>query len=130
VLIRRLQNKLCTAIQWNPDIFVLFDNQGAHLYGTAGGMRDKLPQDAWALSDSSASLTQPCNAFKESKALLIQTASPVSHRWKAWAKDLSARTYVMDVWREDEIYALMYVLSPPYHQLEAQAFTGQFTAQS
>jgi hypothetical protein len=130
VLIRRLQNKLPTAIQWSPDIFVLFDDQGAHLYGTAGGMRDRLPRDAWALSDSSASLTQPCNAFMESEALLIQTTSPASHRWKAWAEDLDANIFVMDVWTQDEIYALLYVLSPPYHQRGAQAYPEQFAAQS
>jgi hypothetical protein len=107
VLIRRLQDKLPTAIQWHPDFFILFDNQGAHLYGTAGGMRDKLPQDAWALSDSSATLVQPCAAFQESKAFLIQTTSPASHRWKTWAKYLRADVYVMDVWTQGEIYALL-----------------------
>jgi hypothetical protein len=128
VLTRRFQNKLPTAIKWNPDIFVLFDDQGAHLYGTAGGMRDLLPRGAWALSDSSASLMWPCDAFQESEALLIQTTSPTSHRWKAWAEDLDADIYVMDVWTQDEIYALLYVLSPAYHQREAQTYTEQFAA--
>jgi hypothetical protein len=130
VLIRRLQNKLPTAVQRDAYTFVLFDDQGPRLYSTKFWWELLLSQDTWALSDSSVSTTHPCDAFLDSKALLIQTTSPARHRWKTWAKQSNARTYVMDVWREDEIHALLYVLLPLYHQLGAQVYTVQFAAQS
>jgi hypothetical protein len=115
VLFRRLQNKLPTAVQLDAHTFVLFDSQGPQFHSTEIRKKMLLSRDTWALSDSSASLIQPCDAFQKSTALLIHTTSPARHRWKTWAKQLNARVYVMDVWKLDEMHAVLYVLPPPYH---------------
>jgi hypothetical protein len=67
-----------------------------------------LSRDTWALSSSSELVIEPCAAFTHSKALIIQATSPAERRWKHWAKEHSARMYVMDVWTKAEVHALLY----------------------
>ena len=44
-----------------------------------------------------------------SKAHIVHTSSPASHRWKEWVKQLCATRYIMDVWSTEEFQGLLYV---------------------
>ncbi|KAH0832415.1 hypothetical protein J3R83DRAFT_13455 [Lanmaoa asiatica] len=59
--------------------------------------------DAWALTDSNATVTIPAGVFQRTRMRIIQTTSPRAHRWKEWSKQYGAERCVMNVWSKKEI---------------------------
>jgi hypothetical protein len=113
VLIKRLEARLPTAIQFFPDAIVWFDDAGPHsISNPTSSDGISLPNNAWLLSDSGDRLFTPSVAFSmaPSSAKIILASSPASHRWKGWAKQASADLYVMDVWGDIELAAMLCVL--------------------
>jgi hypothetical protein len=100
-----LRERIPVALQIDAKNFVLFDNHGTRIYKTIQHMYAPLiPKGAWTLSDSSgAEQLKPCAAFKYSKAHIVHTSSPASHRWKEWVKQIGATRYITNVWSSEEL---------------------------
>ncbi len=110
LLVHLLRERIPVALQIDAKKFVLFDNHGARIYKTDSTYASAIPKGAWTLSDSSgAEQLEPCAAFKYSKAHIVHTSSPASHRWKEWVKQIGATRYIMDVWSSEELRGLLYV---------------------
>ncbi|KAH9061044.1 hypothetical protein EDB87DRAFT_1611622, partial [Lactarius vividus] len=70
---------------------------------------DYLPEGTWALSDAGRVAEKPCKVFldaAEDTTWIIQTTSPLEARWRQWAKQHSAVTFVMKGFSAEEITAL------------------------
>ncbi|KAF8959416.1 hypothetical protein BDZ97DRAFT_1761441 [Flammula alnicola] len=104
VLARRLEKKEFVALQINSGQFALFGEHGVSLHSSEC---DHVPRGAWALFDSSGQADGLCGAFHCPDAHVIHTSSPASYCWKDWVKNLSANTYIMDVWLEEEFRILL-----------------------
>ncbi|KAI0762234.1 hypothetical protein C8Q74DRAFT_1288967 [Fomes fomentarius] len=96
LLIYRLERCLPTAIDLTGYNFILFSAGGVTVHNPK---RDSwcLTEDCWALSDSNACVSQPCQAFRSSRARVIQTTPPQPHRWKEWRKQMSASVAIADL---------------------------------
>jgi hypothetical protein len=64
----------------------------------------------WALVDSNCWTEIPCRGFLEGSGGIIQAMSPNSDYYQGWAKEHKARFIIMDLWTQDEILALGYVV--------------------
>ncbi|KAH0839357.1 hypothetical protein J3R83DRAFT_40 [Lanmaoa asiatica] len=51
--------------------------------------------DAWALTDSNATVTIPAGVFQRTRTRIIQTTSPRAHRWKEWSKQYGAESSLL-----------------------------------
>ena len=109
ILIRRLEEQKPTAIQFFPGDFLLFGPDGVKYYPDSGLYVHMIPPDAWALSDSTRGLPQPSVALEFSAAKVILASSPAETRWKEWKKQTCAGVYVMDIWNNGELGALVCV---------------------
>ena len=109
LLVRRLQERQPVALEITSNTLAHFDKHGVSLHSSFNlDSAYVVPQDAWALSDSSEG-DSPCPAFRM-QPHMIHTSEPALHRWK-WATKFSAFKYVMDVWPLDELRILLYVVS-------------------
>jgi hypothetical protein len=89
----------------HEDRYFLFTSQGASVLSSQSDA-DKLPNGAWALSDSHESITQPCSAFLESwDVLVVQACLPTEAQWRRWCKYRRVAVYVMDCTSADELIA-------------------------
>lgn len=78
-LLYRLERRLPTAIELMGYDLILFSAGGVTVHNPK---RDSwcLPEDCWALSDSNACVSHPCQAFRISGApRVIQTMPPEPH---------------------------------------------------
>jgi hypothetical protein len=85
-LLRRLSAGFPTAFQVHVDRFFLFTSCGGSVHSTASSSASVIPAECWALADSNESIWQPCVAFLDSGAWVIQASSPQPSRWKEWTK--------------------------------------------
>lgn len=91
--------------------FILFSAGGVTVHNPK---RDSwcLPEDCWALSDSNACVSHPCQAFRISGApRVIQTMLPEPHREKEWRKQMGAGVVIADLPTLFEIAAVVFVRS-------------------
>lgn len=124
VLVRRLGEKRSTIVQLSAEAsYVLFSDRGAYIFnGTRvasfGGslveaktndVANLALTDLWALSDGTSDMQAPCTALLKTSALVIHAASPTSDHWVQWKKEQRAKLYVMDLWGESELGALLFV---------------------
>ena len=126
VLVRRLSEKRPTIVQLSAEAsYVLFNDLGASIFngtrmafsgrplaeaGFAAAASLALP-DLWALSDGTSDMQVPSTALLKTSALVIHAASPVSDRWYQWKKEQRAKLYVMDLWEESELGALLFAIA-------------------
>lgn len=115
MLLYRLQNRLPTVVQLDLHTFVVFNQDGARLYPATSTHYINIPASAWALSDSSDEVIKPCGAFLRRNVLVIQATPPAIKRWKEWGKQYWAKLYLMDVWLDTELGALLYAFPGVYH---------------
>lgn len=104
ILLFRLHSGLATA--WQLDLgYLLFHKKGVEWIPPG----DKVvPKGCWALTNSSESISSVCAAFCLSpEAVVVQVTSPKLNRWKEFAKQQRARVYIMDIWSEHELTALL-----------------------
>ena len=104
----------CGPVAFQIDIhkYCLFDQDGVTLHPTTDS---RVPEGTWALSDAdSGARDGPYAAFLQPAFHVIHTSSPSSSRW---VKLLGASKYIMDVWRLEELQALLCVVSytPFFH---------------
>ena len=86
VLLQRLSKGQPTAVQYNKDTFILFDDQGpTDHFGNTGF---SFLNGTWALRDSNGCTVTPCFAFQRSQeeVFVLQTTSPLVSRYKEWRK--------------------------------------------
>ena len=86
LLLYRLEHRLPTAVQFQTQSYLLFDEQGVLSLSVDDIFEPRLCQ-CWALADSNSRVSQPCAGF-ETKAgkLVIQASLPNPSRWKEWLK--------------------------------------------
>ncbi|KAK7690867.1 hypothetical protein QCA50_005969 [Cerrena zonata] len=114
VLVMRLQARQPVAIETDQSEYFVFTEAGVSIEPKGNSLVDILRRwtsstQVWALSNSSIDLDQPSSGFRRARSLgayLIQATSPCVHRWKQWLKEYGARMFVMDLWPEDELFAL------------------------
>jgi len=99
-----------TAIQFFSHGFLLFGSDGVQYLDPSESYGLRIPQGAWALSDSGVTLQKPSEAFQNAEAKVILASSPAETRWKEWQKQSSASLYLMDLWDNSELGALACVL--------------------
>ncbi|KAI0085881.1 hypothetical protein BDY19DRAFT_908652 [Irpex rosettiformis] len=127
-LLRRLSEQKDTVVQLSSDAFVLFSSYtcGPTIFNgsravSAKGINhiwDIQPYDVqlleskdfWVLSDGTTDSPVPCAALLKSSALVIHATRPASDRWDQWKEEQRAKLYVMDLWTEPELGALLSVL--------------------
>ena len=80
LLLYRLENKLPTAVQLDGTDYIIFDEQGAKVNSLPH--KDPRLQKCWALTDSNANNSQPCEAFQSLAKLVILTSPPEPERWR------------------------------------------------
>jgi hypothetical protein len=73
----------------------------------------KLPNGAWALCDSNASLTKPNEFMSGPRFFTIQTTSPKEDRYEQWVKQKGGLRYYVDVFSEREIKQLGCAVGSP-----------------
>jgi hypothetical protein len=115
VLLRRLQLEQQTVVLLDLNHFILFDADGVWSYPVTHQFAALLPAGIWVLADSSDSLNSPPRALLTQEMLVVQITSPAPKRWKTWITKYQGSLYLMDVWEDKEIGALLCVLCPPIH---------------
>ncbi|KAI0692191.1 hypothetical protein C8T65DRAFT_762459 [Cerioporus squamosus] len=105
LLLHRLEQRLPTAIHLKGRHLVVFNQEGATIWGVEDTI--EMTRDYWALSDSNNNIVEPCEAFQSSDARIIQASSPKPSRWKDWTKYHNARILVADLPRPLEIGAIV-----------------------
>jgi hypothetical protein len=104
-----LSERKTVAFQVNKH-FILFRDTGVRMVESSPFTAHAIPQGTWALTDSHASSTLPCEAFLDSSgagnAWIVQTSSPSPNRWEEWHKQRTALKYWMDVFSLDELTTL------------------------
>jgi hypothetical protein len=112
---RRLSEGRPTAIQLSKDHFYMFGKDKACVKPTKNPGWS-LPRGAfWALCNSNDSVTEPCEIFLRSGAMLVQATSPASSQWKRWKKQHGGTFYCMKYWDSYGLEVAMYVI--PYYPL-------------
>jgi hypothetical protein len=106
-LIRRLELREPVALQVTTTQFVIFYQDGV-----------KLSESVDLAPSYTGESHQPCIAFQYSIAHVIHTSS------KQWVKHLSASVYFMDVWSQEELQVLLYVVSPGCNRHSRKAIYG------
>ncbi|KAH9048284.1 hypothetical protein EDB84DRAFT_299074 [Lactarius hengduanensis] len=111
LLFRLLSKKNPVALQRSRYFFV-FQEDGVSRYPLTADP-DSLPAGTWALSDYDQTQL-PCAAFLEAAswgtAWIVQTTSPLEHRWKKWKTQRSADIFVMDYFTIEEMTVLGNIL--------------------
>ncbi|KAH8986501.1 hypothetical protein EDB83DRAFT_2683759 [Lactarius deliciosus] len=117
LLFRLLSQGTPVSLQRSSHILV-FRDDGVYRH-PLDAVPDYLPEGTWALSDAGRVAEKPCKVFldaAEDTAWIIQTTSPLETRWKEWAKQHSAVTFVMKGFSAEEITALGLV-SPDFYNV-------------
>ncbi|KAH9051098.1 hypothetical protein EDB87DRAFT_1836808 [Lactarius vividus] len=108
LLFRLLSEGTPVSLQLAPHILV-FRDDGVYRH-PQDAAPDYLPRGTWALSDAGRVNEKPCNTFLNAAGRyttwIIQTTSPLETRWKEWAKQHGAVTFVMKGFSAAEITAL------------------------
>ncbi|KAF9234972.1 hypothetical protein BU15DRAFT_51971 [Melanogaster broomeanus] len=111
-LVERLRRKQPTAFQFEPDMYILFTENGVTTHSANDDEPLTLWNGIWALSDSNNKTIDPAVAFLGLLGVrTIQATSPDSKRWKEWKKQYRAGLYIMDNWTLEELSALASVSS-------------------
>jgi len=105
VLLRRLEDKLPTAVQLTQRHYYIFDGSGAVVRPSS--FFDSRLSECWALTDSNANVTQPCEAFQSKALRIIQATSPKPARWNEWYKQRSGMWVIVDPPSVPEIAAIL-----------------------
>ncbi|KAI0750632.1 hypothetical protein C8Q80DRAFT_521611 [Daedaleopsis nitida] len=106
LLLHRLERKLPTAIQFDADSYIIFDEQGVQV-NRSRSRDDRRLRECCALVDSNADVGQPCSAFLSVARRIVQATSPKREAWKEWSKQWErAFEYVMDPPSAMEIAAI------------------------
>jgi len=105
VLLRRLEDKLPTAVQLGQHHYYIFDRFGAAVRPLS--VFDSRLRKCWALTGSNANLGRPCEAFQAEALRIIQTSSPKLDRWEGWCKRRGGIWVVMDPPSVPEIAAIL-----------------------
>ena len=105
VLLLRLGLKLPTAVQLGTRKYIIFDESGAVVRPI--NARDSRLKKCWALTDSNAQVTQPCEVFMSVARLVVQITSPKPERWKEWTKQMYGEWVVVDPPSVSEIAAIL-----------------------
>ncbi|KAF9242008.1 hypothetical protein BU15DRAFT_44449 [Melanogaster broomeanus] len=105
-LVERLRKELPTAFQFDPDVYLLFTENGVTSHPTNDDEPLALWDEIWALSDSNDMTINPAGAFRSLNIRVIQATSPDAKRWKEWRKQYKARVYIMDNWTREELSGL------------------------
>jgi hypothetical protein len=106
LLLYRLERKLPTAVQLNPDRYFIFDDQGAIVHFFPELDDDPRLESCWALTDSNEQVFQPCSAFRSLAKRVILAASPKPERWKEWIKQAKGFCIISDLPSVPEIAAI------------------------
>ena len=106
LLLYRLERRLPTAVQFNPDEFILFDEEGASVGHCSGLNAFEIPSDCWALCDSNSTTPSPCTAFRKAGVRIILTSSPRPAMSKGWIEECRAEIIVMDLPTLREVSAM------------------------
>ncbi|PIL28677.1 hypothetical protein GSI_08721 [Ganoderma sinense ZZ0214-1] len=87
------------------DFCVLFDYHGVHVINLAGAF---FGRRILFLVDSNSNICSPPGAFTQHTfgGMIVQATSPDPSRWKQWAKELCASSWVMGLWEREEMLAL------------------------
>lgn len=108
MFLRRLEQKLPTAIQLYADEYLIFDAHGA----TAFHVKD-IPPDrisaCVALIDSSTNPNHPCDALLSAATFVLQVAKPELHRWETWSTHHGADLFIMELPSIMEVLAIAFV---------------------
>ncbi|KAF5326141.1 hypothetical protein D9611_000836 [Ephemerocybe angulata] len=127
LLLHRLERKLPTAVQFSPDEYIIFDEEGANTIPSIplGSFRDRMRLDkCWALTDSSINLTRPSDLFLGTPEVLIQTSSPKPREWRRWVDQTMACTLVSELPSMLEITAILKELG--YNPIDAFHFVNKW----
>ena len=119
-----MSEKKNTVVQLTrPEAYVLFCEDGTIVFngsraesrshGQSGPDAKLLTGvDLWTLSDSSNDIQEPCPGILKTSALVIHVTSPASNSWTRWKREQRAKLYVMDLWGDEELGALLFVNAP------------------
>jgi len=107
LLLYRLENKLPTAVQFGPNRYILFDEDGAIEYSLPEPYRNPRLRKCWALTDSNNLIYQPCPEFQLIAKVVILISSPRPERWKEWRKQAGAYLRISDLPSVPEIAAIV-----------------------
>jgi hypothetical protein len=105
LLLYRLEHRLPTAIQFNPDFYLIFDRQGAAVLDPKS--RPGRLRGCWALSDSNADIRHPCAAFSALALRVVLASPPEPTRWKEWLKQRGGDVVVSNLPLVLEIAAIL-----------------------
>ena len=88
------------------DSCILFDNRGVHVVYPLANY--PFQRRTLFLVDSNSAIHSPPGAFLQPilGGVIVQAASPDPSRWKQWAKDVRAQTWVLGLWEREEMVAL------------------------
>jgi hypothetical protein len=111
LLLYRLEAKLPTAIQLDPEYYFIFDEQGAIVHSLPDRDRDPRLRECWALTDSNDQVLQPCPAFKGLAKRVILASPPNPERWRRWIKQTNGFCILSDLPSVPEIAAIVYECS-------------------
>lgn len=107
LLLRRLEQKLPTAIQFEAKRFLIFDSLGASVF-EAHERSDRL-MSCVALVDSDAEFTMPSIGIRRQAKLIVHTTLPIVERYRSWTKYLFFYVIEMSLPTALEIAILKYV---------------------
>ncbi|KAJ7499479.1 hypothetical protein FB451DRAFT_1015006 [Mycena latifolia] len=102
----RLERRLPTAIQLHKSLYFIFDEHGATVHNAADLFNARL-QKCWALCDSNALTSQPCEAIQSCADRIVLTTSPKPEKWKELRKQLTGLTLIIDLPTVMEIAAVV-----------------------
>ena len=98
---------MATAVQFEADRYLLFDDTGATMHDPGDPLPEELT-DCWAICDCNQEITRPCKAFQRQKnPHVIQASSPKPERWKEWRKQWKAALVIADLPRPLEVAAIV-----------------------
>ncbi|KAM5546204.1 hypothetical protein V8D89_000330 [Ganoderma adspersum] len=88
------------------DSCVLFDDRGVHMVHPVAN--HPFERRTLFLVDSNSAIYSPPGAFLPPilEGVIVQAVSPDPSRWKQWAKDVRAWTWVLGLWEREEMLAL------------------------
>nr|VWP02629.1 Gamma-butyrobetaine dioxygenase [Ganoderma boninense] len=89
------------------DYCLLFDDRGVHIVTDLGGY-PYFPHRTLFLVDSNDDLRSPPASFTHHilGGFIVQATPPDLPRWKQWAKEVGAMSWVMGLWEREELLAL------------------------
>ena len=105
VLLLRLELKLPMAIQLGTQEYFIFDESGTVV--CLINVCDPQLKKCWALTNSNAHVTQPCEIFMSTASLVVQTTSLKLERWKEWTKQMYGLWIVVDLPLVSEIATIL-----------------------